>query len=95
MKLNLKKRFSNKIFCAAFIGAVVLLVQQVELWQYLPDNLMDIVNPILTLLVMLGIVIDPTTEVISDSQTVLKNKTSDELRKEIEEIEELKEKSGE
>jgi phi LC3 family holin len=92
MKLNLKKRFSNKTFCVAFIGAVVLLVQQVGLGQYLPDNLMDIVNSILTLLVMLGIVVDPTTEGISDSQAVLENKTSDELRKE---IEELKEKLGE
>ena len=92
MKLNLKKRFSNKTFCVAVIGAVVLLVQQVGLGQYLPDNLMDIVNSILTLLVMLGIVVDPTTEGISDSQTVLENKTSDELRKE---IEELKEKLGE
>lgn len=92
MKLNLKKRFTNKTFCIAFSGAVLLLIQQLGLGQYLPSNLMDIINSVLTLLVMLGIVVDPTTNGISDSQTVLENKTSDELRQE---IKELKEKLGE
>jgi phi LC3 family holin len=89
MKLNLKKRFTNKTFVASFIAVVILLVQQLGLGQYLPNNLMDIVNTILILLSMLGIIVDPTTNGVTDSQAVLENKTSDEL---LEEIKELKEK---
>lgn len=71
MKLNLKIRFQNKAFCVAFASAIVLLLQQLGLGQYLPENLMDVVNTILLILSMLGIVLDPTTENLNDSQRVL------------------------
>lgn len=74
MKLNLKVRFQNKAFCVAFASAVILLLQQLGLGQYLPENLMDIINSILLILSMCGIIVDPTSTGISDSQKVLEKK---------------------
>ena len=89
MKINIKKRFTNKAFVASFISVCILLIQQLGLGQYLPSNLMEIVNTVLLLLTMLGIVVDGTTDGISDSDAVMNNKTSDELLAEIEELKEL------
>lgn len=78
MKLNLKVRFQNKAFCVAFASAVILLLQQLGLGQYLPENLMDIINSVLLILSMCGIIVDPTTKGIEDSQRVLeKNDIND------------------
>lgn len=77
-KLNLKLRFQNKAFCVAFASAIILLLQQLGLGQYLPENLMDIINSILLILSMCGIVVDPTTDGIGDSDRVLeKNNIKD------------------
>lgn len=77
-KLNLKLRFQNKAFCVAFASAIILLLQQLGLGQYLPENLMDIINSILLILSMCGIVVDPTTDGIADSDRVLeKNNIKD------------------
>lgn len=89
MKINIKKRFTNKAFVASFISVCILLIQQLGLGQFLPSNLMDIVNTVLLLLTMLGIFVDGTTDGISDSEAVMNNKTSDELLAEIEELKEL------
>lgn len=37
----------------------------------LPDNVADIVNTVVTLLVLLGVVTDPTTSGISDSEKAM------------------------
>ena len=77
-KLNLKLRFQNKAFCVAFASAVILLLQQLGLGQYLPENLMDIINSILLILSMCGIIVAPTTDGIADSDRVLeKNNIKD------------------
>jgi phi LC3 family holin len=77
-KINLKLRFQNKAFCVAFSSAVILLLQQIGLGKYLPENLMDIINSILLILSMCGIIVDPTTNGVGDSDTVLeKNNIKD------------------
>ena len=86
MKLNLKARFTNKAFVTSFIAALILLIQQLGLGKYLPENIMDIVNTVLLLLSMLGILIDPTTRGVSDTKAVLEFKTSDKLLDEIEDL---------
>ncbi len=63
--MNWEKRFCNKTFWVAIMAAVVLLTQQLGL-NVFPDNIADIVNTILTILTLLGIVIDPTTPGIGD-----------------------------
>lgn len=63
--INWKLRLQNKTTLVAIIGTVILLIQQ--LGFKLPDNVGDIVNTVVTLLVLLGVVTDPTTSGISDS----------------------------
>lgn len=67
--INWKLRFKNKATLLAIAGTLVLLVQQIGL--KLPDNIGDVVNTILTLLVLLGVVNDPTTAGIKDSEKAL------------------------
>ena len=63
--INWKLRFKNKATLIAIASTVILLAQQLGL--KIPDNIEDVVNTVLTLLVLLGVVNDPTTEGISDS----------------------------
>ena len=67
--INWKLRFKNKVTLLAIASTVILLIQQ--LGFKLPDNIADIVNTFLTLLVLLGVINDPTTEGISDSPKAL------------------------
>lgn len=67
--INWKLRFKNKATLIAIASTVILLVQQ--LGFKLPDNIADVVNTFLTLLVLLGVINDPTTEGISDSPNAL------------------------
>lgn len=67
--INWKLRFQNKATLLAIASTVILLIQQ--LGFKLPDNIADIVNTFLTLLVLLGVINDPTTEGISDSPNAL------------------------
>ena len=67
--INWKLRFKNKATLLAIASTVILLAQQLGL--KLPDNIADVVNTVLTLLVLLGVVNDPTTAGVSDSTTAL------------------------
>ena len=67
--INWKLRFQNKTTLLAIASTVILLAQQ--LGFKLPDNIADVVNTFLTLLVLLGVINDPTTEGISDSPKAL------------------------
>ena len=67
--INWKLRFKNKATLLAIAGTLILLAQQLGL--KLPDNIEDVVNTVLTLLVLLGVINDPTTEGISDSSKAL------------------------
>ena len=67
--INWKLRFKNKATLLAIASTVILLAQQLGL--KLPGNIADVVNTFLTLLVLLGVINDPTTEGIKDSNKVL------------------------
>ena len=67
--INWKLRFKNKATLLAIAGTLILLAQQLGL--KLPDNIGDVVNTFLTLLALLGVINDPTTEGISDSPNAL------------------------
>ena len=69
MKINWKLRYKNKATLAAIAATVILLAQQ--LGFDLPDNVSDVVNTGLTLLVLLGVVSDPTTQGIGDSERAM------------------------
>ena len=67
--INWKLRFQNKATLLAIASTVILLAQQ--LGFKLPDNIAEVVNTFLTLLVLLGVINDPTTEGLKDSNKVL------------------------
>ncbi|MDV3426672.1 MAG: phage holin [Bacillota bacterium] len=82
MNIDLKARFRNKTFIIAMIGAIVLLIQQLGFKDIIPNNYADIVNSILSILVMLGIVVDPTSTGVSD--TVVSQATVEATNNDIE-----------
>ena len=67
--INWKLRFKNKATLLAIAGTLILLAQQLGL--KLPDNIEDVVNTVLTLLVLLGVINDPTTAGVGDSPKAL------------------------
>lgn len=66
LTLDLKARLRNKTFIFSMLGATVLLIQQLGFKDLIPSNWSDIVNTLLSILVMLGIVVDTSTKGVSD-----------------------------
>lgn len=78
MKINWKVRIKNKAFWLALIPALAMVAQAVAaVFGYTIDlgtlvgKLQAVINAVFALLVILGIVIDPTTEGIKDSDRAM------------------------
>ena len=78
MKLNWLVRIKNKTFWMALIPAIALVVQAVAAvfgWELdfstLVGKLLGVVDAVFALLVILGIVVDPTTEGVRDSRLAM------------------------
>ena len=78
MNINWKVRIRNKQFWLAVIPAIALVAQAVAaVFGYTIDlttlvgKLQAVVNAVFALLVILGIVIDPTTEGVGDSNRAM------------------------
>ena len=76
--INWTVRFKNKSFWLSFVPAVLLLAQAVAAvfgftldFGELGDRLLTVVNALFAVLAILGIVTDPTTSGISDSNQAL------------------------
>lgn len=67
--INLKLRLKNKVTLAALISAVFVMLGQFGL--EIPHNIQEGVNTLLMILVLLGIVTDPTTKGVADSKRAL------------------------
>ena len=67
--INFKLRLKNKATLVALISAVFLMLQQFGI--NIPHNIQDGLNTFITILVILGIVTDPTTKGIADSERAL------------------------
>ncbi|AZF90822.1 holin [Streptococcus phage CHPC879] len=67
--INFKLRLQNKATLVALVSAVFLMLQQFGL--HIPSNIQDGVNTFIAILVILGIVTDPTTKGIADSERAL------------------------
>ncbi len=85
MKINWKVRLQSKTFWVAAFSLLLLLVQQVaglfgiDTTIY-NEQVTDIFNTILAILVLIGVVHDPTTKGFADSQQALGyNKPRDDL----------------
>lgn len=78
MKINWKVRLKNKAFWVTMIPAVIVLIHAVanvfgynlDLSNY-GDKLIAVVEAVFVLLGILGIVIDPTTAGVKDSDRAL------------------------
>lgn len=76
MKINWKVRFQNKPFLLSLFALILLLVQQVAAIFGIDTTLYneqatDIFNTILSILVLIGVVVDPTTRGTNDSDQAL------------------------
>ena len=67
--INWKLRLQNKVTLVALLGAVFLMAQQFGL--DIPKNIQDGVDTFVYILVLIGVVNDPTTAGISDSNRAL------------------------
>ena len=67
--INFKLRLQNKATLVALISAIFLMLQQFGL--HIPSNIQEAVNTLVVILVILGIVTDPTTTGVADSERAL------------------------
>lgn len=67
--INLKLRLQNKVTLIALLGAVFLMAQQFGF--EIPQNIQNGVNTFVYILVLIGVVNDPTTSGLSDSTRAL------------------------
>lgn len=68
ISIDWNARLKNKAFWVSMISAIVLLCQQLGL-NIIPNDYSAIINSVLTILAMLGIVVDTSTPGISDQVT--------------------------
>ena len=78
MKINWKVRIKNKNFWITLIPALLLLIQGIAaLFGFelnlgdVGDKLIAVVNAVFVVLAILGIVTDPTTKGVSDSEQAM------------------------
>ena len=76
MKINWKVRLQNKTWLLAMLAAIVAFVYQVlALCNVVPavsqDQVTQLIALIINILVALGIVVDPTTTGVTDSQQAM------------------------
>ena len=78
MKINWTVRFKNKVFWLAMIPATLMLIKsianvfgfEIEL-SLIESNLLDVVEAVFVFLGIIGVVADPTTAGLGDSETAL------------------------
>ena len=76
MKLNWRVRFKNKVWLGSFISLIVgfifSLLAMFDVYPKVTQSLvMQIVDQILTVLGLLGIIVDPTTAGVNDSDRAM------------------------
>jgi phi LC3 family holin len=78
MKINWTVRMKNKVFWLAIIPALLMLIQAVaDVFGFVIDfgelsnKLLAVVEAVFVILAMLGIVADPTTSGVSDSNQAM------------------------
>ena len=76
MKLNWKVRFKNKawlfMFLSLIIGFVFNILKLFDIYPSITENtIINVLNQILTFLGLIGVLVDPTTEGIGDSNRAM------------------------
>ena len=76
MKINWKLRFKNKTILLSLFGVVVTFIYQILsiIGITVPiseDNISQLIALFINILVAVGVIVDPTTEGISDSERAM------------------------
>ena len=76
MKLNWKVRFKNKVWLTSFISLIIGFVYNVlmafDIFPAVTQNaVMQIVSNVLEFLGLIGVIVDPTTAGVSDSNRAM------------------------
>lgn len=76
MKVNWKVRFKNKTWLSMFISLVVGFVFNIlKMFDIFPtvteNTILNIINQVLTFLGLIGVLVDPTTAGLSDSNRAM------------------------
>jgi len=76
MKLNWKVRFKNKVWLGSFLSLIVGFVySMLALFDVFPEItqslVLQLMNQVLTFLGLIGVIVDPTTVGIGDSERAM------------------------
>ena len=76
MKINWKVRFKNKVWLGSFlsliVGFVYSLLALFEVFPQVTENLvLQLLNQVLTFLGLIGVIVDPTTAGLGDSERAM------------------------
>ena len=76
MKLNWKVRFKNKVWLGSFLSLIVGFVYSLlGLFDVFPEvtenTVLQLINQVLTFLGLIGVIVDPTTAGIGDSERAM------------------------
>ena len=76
MKLNWKVRFKNKVWLGSFLSLVIgFIYSLLALFDVFPavteSLLLQLLNQVLTFLGLIGVIVDPTTAGLGDSERAL------------------------
>ena len=76
MKLNWKVRFKNKVWLGSFLSLIVGFVySMLALFDVFPEVtqslVLQLMNQVLTFLGLIGVIVDPTTAWIGDSERAM------------------------
>ena len=76
MKINWKVRFKNKIWLGSFLSLIVSFAySMLGLFEVFPvvtrNSILEILNQILTFLGLIGVLVDPTTAGLGDSERAM------------------------
>lgn len=82
MNINWKVRFKNKVWLTGFIAAIVAFVyNMLEMFEIVPavseGMVLQAAQAVLLILTSIGVLVDPTTKGMSDSERALSYKEPD------------------
>jgi len=76
MQMNWKVRFKNKVWLSSFIAAIVTFIYtMLGMFDVAPaitqNSVMNVINAILMMLCLMGVIVDPTTNGLGDSDRAM------------------------
>ena len=76
MKINWKVRFKNKVwlgsFCSLVIGFIYSLLALFDVFPQVTESIiLQLLNQVLTFLGLIGVIVDPTTAGLEDSDRAM------------------------